>query len=264
MASKYDRIAATMRAQIRGGVLKPGDKLPPETELVAKHHVSLSTLRRALEVLEAEGLIEKRHGTGNFVRTMRQRINRTNDRYQWEKNQVWAPEEERRSEGPAERDTGLPNDDFMFEADYEDIAADSGLAKVFNLPEGTRLLRRVYKTRKRTESAPLGIGTSYIPCDYISANPDLLDVDNEPWPGGTQHQLSTVGIELDHIIDEVIARPATTDEVEELDLTPGTTVVCLRKISVDTQGRVVEVNDVIWPGDRIMLTYRTKLEPWKR
>ncbi len=40
---------------------------------------------------------------------------------------------------------------------------------------------------------------SWLVYDLVASNPDLLDPSNEPWPGGTQHQLSTVGIELARI-----------------------------------------------------------------
>jgi len=39
-------------------------------------------------------------------------------------------------------------------------------------------------------------------------------------------------------------------------------VLALRKSSIDTQGRVVEISDVIMPGDRTVMTYQTRLEPW--
>jgi GntR family transcriptional regulator len=90
-----------------------------------------------------------------------------------------------------------------------------------------------------------------------------LDAANEPWPGGTQSQLNTVGIEVDHIIDELTARPPYADESTKLDLEPGVAVIVLWKTSVDITGRVVEVSEVILPGDRTQIEYTTQLKRWK-
>ena len=42
--------------------------MPAETRLAAEYGVALGTLRRALELLAEQGLIERRHGKGTFVR----------------------------------------------------------------------------------------------------------------------------------------------------------------------------------------------------
>jgi len=81
MASKYDRIAADIRRKIKSREQAPGTQLKAETVLMEQYRVSLPTMRRALDLLEAEGLIEKRQGIGNFVRARRQLVRRSADRY---------------------------------------------------------------------------------------------------------------------------------------------------------------------------------------
>ena len=262
MATKYDRIATDLRRQIHSGTLQPGQRLPAETTLADDYKVSLLTLRRALDVLDGEGLIEKRHGIGNLVRMRRPRIRRTTDRYQWEKDRVRLPEALRLETGATEYDTGLSYDDLMFEADYREVEADATLAEVFGVPVGTPLLRRTYRTHSRDKDGPLTLGDSYLLRGAVEANPALLSAENEPWPGGTQHQLSTVGIELDRIVDEITARPPSLDEAEALGIGSGVALIVLRKISIDTTGRVVEVADVLMAGDRSELVYSTQLDRW--
>jgi len=263
MGSKYDRIAAELRQRIQNGQYPKGERMPVETALQAEFKVSLATMRRALDELEAQGLIEKRQGIGNFVRSPRTRVRRTTDRYQWEKDRVRQPETQRRTTGATEYETGLTVTDLDFHADYRTVQADDDLAQVFAVPAGTRLLQRTYRTRNKDEGVPLSLIESYLVYDMISGNPDLLDVSQEPWPGGTQHQLFTVGIELDRIVDEVIARPPTPAESEALGLNAGISVLVLRKVSIDTKGRTVEVSDVIMPGDRTELVYTTQLTRWR-
>jgi len=66
-APRYLRLAGAIAARIAAGDLAPGDALPPERRLAELHGVSRVTVRRALEKLAADGLIEPRHGSGTFV-----------------------------------------------------------------------------------------------------------------------------------------------------------------------------------------------------
>lgn len=66
--SRYGALAAALRQRIVAGEWPPGQALPAETTLAAEHGVALGTLRRALDVLDEQGLIERVHGRGTFVR----------------------------------------------------------------------------------------------------------------------------------------------------------------------------------------------------
>ncbi|MFJ7278152.1 GntR family transcriptional regulator [Kitasatospora sp. NPDC098663] len=262
MAKVYERIADALRQRIRAGQLKPGERLPAETALAEQYDTSVPTIRQATGVLVAEGLIEKQHGRGTFVRKEPTRVVRDNARHQWEKDRARASEAERLTTGATERDTGLTINDLVFEASYEQVPAAGGLAEEFGVPEGTTLLQRTYRTRYREERTPLNRSQSYLVLSMIEGNPDLLREDQEPWPGGTQNQLWTVGIELDRVVETFQARPPTPEEVEELGLPMGVSVIILRKIGIDTTDRVVEVADVVLPGDRTQLAFTTKLARW--
>lgn len=53
--------------QIRSQALRPGDKLPTESEIMQAWGVSRTVVREALSKLQAGGLVETRHGIGTFV-----------------------------------------------------------------------------------------------------------------------------------------------------------------------------------------------------
>jgi GntR family transcriptional regulator, transcriptional repressor for pyruvate dehydrogenase complex len=61
-------VVASFTTRIRQRALKPGDKLPTESEIVAEFGVSRTVVREAISRLQAAGLVETRHGIGTFVR----------------------------------------------------------------------------------------------------------------------------------------------------------------------------------------------------
>ncbi len=65
--SAYMTIYKNLREKIRSGACQPNEKLPTETEIGATFGVSRVTSRKALEMLEHEGLIYRKQGAGTFV-----------------------------------------------------------------------------------------------------------------------------------------------------------------------------------------------------
>jgi GntR family transcriptional regulator, transcriptional repressor for pyruvate dehydrogenase complex len=65
-----EEIVEQIRNLISLGELKPGDRVPSERDLAAMLGVSRPSVREAIMVLEAMGLIESRQGGGTFVRSL--------------------------------------------------------------------------------------------------------------------------------------------------------------------------------------------------
>lgn len=65
--SEREDAIARIRSLIEAGSYAPGDRLPPERELIDDLGMSRTTLRRALEALEREGAIWRHVGKGTFV-----------------------------------------------------------------------------------------------------------------------------------------------------------------------------------------------------
>jgi GntR family transcriptional repressor for pyruvate dehydrogenase complex len=61
------RIATQLVELIDLQKLEPGDKLPPERQLAELLEVSRPSLREALHILQAQGLVHIKHGQGTFV-----------------------------------------------------------------------------------------------------------------------------------------------------------------------------------------------------
>lgn len=73
---KFQRLAADLRRGILAGDWAPGAKLPTESQLAKETGLSLTTVRRAFDELVAQGLVDRRQGSGSFVRSPEQAAKR--------------------------------------------------------------------------------------------------------------------------------------------------------------------------------------------
>jgi GntR family transcriptional regulator len=60
-------LAEELRSRIVAGEWEPGDRLPSEPELARLRLVSRSSMRAAITMLEEEGYVSRRHGSGTYV-----------------------------------------------------------------------------------------------------------------------------------------------------------------------------------------------------
>ncbi len=66
----YAQIAARFRVAIAAGELRTAALLPSVRDLAARLRVNPATIAQAYRELEAEGLVEIRHGAGTYVREL--------------------------------------------------------------------------------------------------------------------------------------------------------------------------------------------------
>ena len=60
-------VVDSLAASIRDGAIQPGNKLPTESEIMARYDVSRTVVREAISRLQANRLVETRHGVGTFA-----------------------------------------------------------------------------------------------------------------------------------------------------------------------------------------------------
>ncbi|AXW64536.1 GntR family transcriptional regulator (plasmid) [Ralstonia solanacearum] len=65
---RYQQLRDDLAAQIARQQWRPGDAIPTEAELAKLYNVAVGTVRKAIDVLVAEGLLERFQGRGTFVR----------------------------------------------------------------------------------------------------------------------------------------------------------------------------------------------------
>ena len=69
--ARYYSLYEFLSAALQDGTIAPDSALPSEPELCARHGISRTTVRRALDRLEREGRIVRRRGSGTYARAQR-------------------------------------------------------------------------------------------------------------------------------------------------------------------------------------------------
>lgn len=64
----YLQISEMLIREIEAGHLMDGERLAPERKMAASMNISVGTLRKALLDLETKGLLERRQGSGNYIK----------------------------------------------------------------------------------------------------------------------------------------------------------------------------------------------------
>ena len=67
----YQRLRDEIAYRIARNVWRSGEPIPTEAELAASHGVAIGTVRKAIDALVADGLVERQQGRGTFVRRPR-------------------------------------------------------------------------------------------------------------------------------------------------------------------------------------------------
>ena len=68
----YEQISSQVKAQIMGGELKAGDALPSIRALAKSLQISVLTVQKAYDLLQADGFIETTAGKGCYVSVQNQ------------------------------------------------------------------------------------------------------------------------------------------------------------------------------------------------
>ena len=75
--AKYIHLFEELKRRILQGEYQNGQRLPGENEMAGEFAMSRQTVRQALSLLEQEGFIQRRQGSGTYVRRVERRRERS-------------------------------------------------------------------------------------------------------------------------------------------------------------------------------------------
>ncbi|MFE5595710.1 GntR family transcriptional regulator [Streptomyces sp. NPDC056549] len=227
MASRRHVIADDLRAQISTGHIKAGERLPSEAQLAARYTVSTPTLRNALALLQAEGLVEKVHGKGNFVRHPLRRITYIGG-------------------GRTPTNTAL-----RVSIRTTKLRARGQLAGLLRVSAGSPLTE--FLCLSHDGQSPHSLARVYIPRDLAPAE----IAGESSWPQGVASLLPEPRPALAEVQESVCARLPTPMEAATLRISSTLAVLTITRVAADTTGRVVEAAFLVLPGDRTEAVFTT-------
>lgn len=244
----FRQIADHLREAINRGDLKEGDQLPSETELMGHYGVARMTARRALQVLQWEGLVKAEHGRGVFVRILPAVVRLSSQRFSRRRRQrggdTFVAEMIRLGRQPREefREIGK-------------AAAPAWVADRLGLSDGQTVAVR--RRRLWADESPMQLTESYIPMKLARGTP-LLQEDSGP--GGAYARIEEAGHTLARCREELSARMPTPQERALLMLDPGVPVVEVIRTVYDREGMPVEVYDSVCAADKYAFIYEVPMD----
>ena len=233
--SLYLDLASELRDRIVSNKWKPGDLLPSETELCRDYGVSRGTVVKALEVLNREGLAQRRQGVGTFV--SRPALHRM-------PGFILGFSETVRQQGRT------PTHRLVDQAELTRTEA-----LQYGCDEPALMLNRI----RLVDGVPWAIHKAVIPLSLAEKVPALYGAESEvEQPGFSLYKvLEDAGHTIDHADEAVNTRLATAEEAQLLEIDMPAAVMLVHRKSFDTRGRLVELIEAVYLGE--CYTYETRL-----
>jgi GntR family transcriptional regulator len=238
----YRQIADQLRNTITRGEFTPGAKLPSERVLMDRYQTSRVTVRQAIAVLGAEGLIDVEHGRGVFVRS-RPPLRRLG-------SERLGRREREAGKGAFLSDAVAAGREASAEVEVARGVAPPEVAERLHLSQGDQVLIR--RRRMLADGQPVQLATSYLPLQLVEGT-QIEQADTGT--GGTYARLEELGHRLGRFQEDLSARMPLPDEARALRLGAGVPVIRVVRTAFDEQGAPVEVNEMVLAADRYELTY---------
>jgi GntR family transcriptional regulator len=225
----YVRIRETLRDEIIGGLLRRGEKLPPEHELAAKFSVSRMTIRESIEDLVNEGLLYRRHGVGTFVGFPHLQRDHTRLTSFFDKAE---------EEGIEVRAQLLS---------LEVLTAKPAIARALDVPTGSRVIR--VKTLRYANKVPITVHDAYMPHKLFAG---ILTEDLE-----TQHLwtlFEKCGYKVKRAVQRLEAQEAGKELAALMKIKEGAPILFKERTVYAEDGTPVEFTFCYNRGDAYSLT----------
>ncbi|CAG7626263.1 GntR family transcriptional regulator [Actinacidiphila bryophytorum] len=243
----FRKIADELRDRILSGKLRAGEKLQSENELKDQYGTTRVTVRKALALLKADGLLISEQGRGVFVRPR--------------------PNVQMLTTGAnfrARRDTGVSN--FNAEAAAQGLRPEQRIASVETVPAPADVAERLgvadgteVIVRRRAffvNDEPMQLVDGYYPADLFGgtqvAQPRRIR-------GGVSRLIEDpegpIGQRITQFVEDLEIRMPTPVETDALKIPPGVPLARVLRTAHTSAGQTVEVLDSRVPCDRHVFRY---------
>jgi GntR family transcriptional regulator len=214
---RYQEIADELRGRARAAA--PGSLLPSESELSAEFAASRVTIRRALELVRDEGLIDARQGFGWFVATepVPQRLERLGT--------IEA------QLGASGRDAVRRVVEFSFEAPPPHVRRVLGAGRVLRV-----------KRVNLADGEPFAVVTVWCPA-RLGQKLSMADVEQHPF-------YELLDVELRGATQTIGADAAQAADAELLQVPAGAPLLKCRRVTTDDSGHAVLMSEHLFPAHR--------------
>jgi DNA-binding GntR family transcriptional regulator len=237
----YLRVADDLRRKILDGTLPPHARLPSQARIRTEYGVSDTVALEARKVLMAEGFVEGRSGSGTYVRERPrpQKIVRSGFRPAG-------------TASPFRQEQGDEGCKGTWESRSVQDLASVAIAERLRIEPGDRVMRTHYLFR--TEGDPSMLSTSWEPLSLTGRTPVLLPEEGPVGGQGVVQRMAAIDLVVDHMAEEVGARPGLAEETAALGGVPGHIVIEIRR-TYFVSGQPVETADVVIPAERYRAVY---------
>ena len=208
-----------------------GARFPPERDLAARLGGARETLRAAMNALQAEGLLQRRQGSGTYVVA-----------------QAWVKPFQLRSFSEDMRERGLQPSSRILST--RQVPADAKLAHKLRLSPGA-LLHEVRRLRL-ADRMPMALETAYLPALRLPG------FDPQALAEQSLYELLAVryGIHMRAAAQQIQATVVTQDEARLLDVAPFSPALLVERAVQSSTGEPIEYGKSLYRADR----YRLEVE----
>ncbi len=215
---KYLRIGADLAARIAAGEWAAGSMLPPQRDLATGYQVTVMTLRQALALLEADGLVETRHGTGTIVAA---------PRYQYDLGHL--------------------------RSFADDLAIQGATVQTQLLSRGEHNGRWRFTRLRLIDGRPAVLQSSLVPL-VLGKRIRRPSLESK----GLYTILAGLGVHISHATETVIPAVLDAEQAKLLQRPEGQPALLSRRVSFTSDGEPVIEDVAVLPGDAFCLRTERK------
>jgi GntR family transcriptional regulator len=247
----YQGIVEELRASILDGRLAAGERLPSENELAERYGTSRPTVRRAIALLKAEGLVNTEQGRGAFVRPKPHvRLLLSGESFRRHRRAG------RSGFNAQVHEQGQTPEQRLLEVGW--VPAPGEVALRLDVDEGARVVvrRRLFVVN----GEPVAFCDSYYPSELAEGTP-LAEAERIAGSayGLIEDPTGPIRRRLKRSVDDLVCRMPTPEEVDGLRLGPGVPVVRTLRTVYDADGCPVEVQDTVAAADKHQFRYEVAM-----